>query len=85
MKIALKLIVAYLAASLVMTVLSVILHPPHAHLPTAVVFLFFPMVPLATAQDLYAGDAGSDAVLLAGVFLLVFGGMACWALRSKLK
>lgn len=85
MKIALKLIAAYLAASLVMTALSVILHPPHAHLPTSVVFLFFPMVPLVTAQNLYTGDAGSDGALLAGVFLLVFGGMAWWALRSKFR
>ncbi|WP_088138807.1 hypothetical protein [Achromobacter xylosoxidans] len=83
MKIALKLIAAYLAASLVMTVLSVSLNPPHAHLPTSVVFLTFPLVPLVTAQDLYAGDAGSDGVLLAGVFLLVFGGLAWLALRSR--
>lgn len=83
MKIALKLIAAYLAASLAMTALSVILHPPHAHLPTSVVFLTFPLVPLATAQDLYTGDAGSDGVLLAGFFLLVFGGMAWLALRSR--
>ncbi|WP_088155623.1 hypothetical protein [Achromobacter xylosoxidans] len=83
MKTALKLIAAYLAASLVMTLLSVVLHPPHAHLPTSVVFLTFPLAPLVTAQDLYAGDAGPDDVLLAGAFLLVFGGLAWLALRSR--
>lgn len=83
MKVVLKLLAAYLAASLVMTGLSVILHPPHAHLPASVLFLFFPLVPWVIVRDLYTETAESGTLLLVGVFVVVFGGMAWLASRSR--
>lgn len=85
MKVALKLLLSYLVASFLMMVLSTVLHPPHAHLPFVVVVLTFPLVPWVTFRDFFATDIELDKALLMGAFVLMFGGMAWVALRSRGK
>lgn len=80
-KLALRLLLAYLVASFLATALSVTLHPPHAHVPAGVVLLFFPMVPWAMLGNLFSVGFGWAEALSLGVFVSVFGGLAGRALR----
>ncbi|MET3496295.1 hypothetical protein [Variovorax boronicumulans] len=83
MKIALKLLLAYLLASFVMTAFSVALHPSHPHIPAAVALLFFPLVPALMFRAALTSGLGWAEALSMGVFVLVFGGAAWFAFRRR--
>lgn len=83
MKVAFKLLLSYLLASFLMTVLSVSLHPTHAHVPAGVVLLFFPLMPLLVLKDLFTRGIGLEQALSMGVFALVFCCMAWGAFRFR--
>lgn len=83
MKAGVRLVLAYLAASLLMAVLSVMLHPPHAHVPVAALLLAFPLFPVLACRDVLMGDARAADFLSMGVFVLAFGGIAWHALRGR--
>jgi hypothetical protein len=83
MKVALKLLLSYLVASFLMTAVSIAVHPTHAHVPTGVVLLFFPLMPLLVLKDLFTRGIGLQQALSMGVFALVFGCMAWGAFRVQ--
>lgn len=83
MKLALRLVLAYLVASLCMAVLAVVLRPLHAHVPVFVVLLAFPLFPVLAVRDVLAGEFRLDDLLPVGCFVLVFGGMAWRAVRRR--
>lgn len=83
MKVALKLLLSYLVASFLMTAVSIAVHPTHAHVPTGVVLLFFPLMPLLVLKDLFTRGIGLEQALSMGVFALVFCCMAWGAFRFR--
>ena len=82
MKIALKLLLWYLLASLLATALSLVLQPPHAHVPSLVILAFFPAHPVIWARDAIQGNVlPSNALCL---FLVVASvGVAAWQYRRR--
>jgi hypothetical protein len=81
-KVALKLLLWYLLASLLATALSLGLQPSHAHIPPLVLLAFFPAHPLIWARDAIHGNVSpSNALCLFQVAAAV--GVAAWRYRRR--
>lgn len=81
-KAALKLLLWYLLASLLATALSLVLQPPHEHVPSLVILAFFPVHPVTWAQDAIQGNISpSNALCLFLVVATVCA--AAWQYRRR--
>ena len=68
MKTALFIVLGYFVASLIATLFSLALQPPHAHVPVLVLVGFFPLLPLAWIAKAFEGTM----TLVDGMSLCLF-------------
>ncbi|PIF78236.1 hypothetical protein CLU95_5419 [Variovorax sp. 54] len=85
MKVMFKLLLAYLVASFLATGLALVLFPSHAHVPSVVVLLAFPVVPWSLLANLVSEGFRAREVGPLLVFVLAFGGVAWLAFRASSK
>lgn len=83
MKIALKLLFWYLAASLLATSLSLVLEPSHAHIPSLVILVLAPMHPPMWITDLLDGRLSIVNAIALGLFVTAFGFGIWQSLRRR--
>lgn len=83
MKVVFKLLLAYLVASFLATGLALVLFPSHAHVPSVVVLLAFPLVPWSLLANLVSEGFRAREVWPLLVFVMAFGGVAWLALRAS--
>ena len=82
MKLTLKLLLWYLLSSLLATILSLALEPPHAHIPQLVVLAFFPVHPALWVREAVQGIISlSNALCLLLVVASI--GAAAWHYRRN--
>jgi hypothetical protein len=82
-KVALKLLLWYLCASLGATLLSFIAGPAHAHAPSLVILAFFPVLPPLLILDALRGRGTFESALSIGVFLILFCVPSYFTLRRR--
>jgi len=85
MKWVFKLLLAYLVASFLATGLALVLFPSHAHVPSVVVLLAFPVVPWSLLANLVSEGFRAREVWPLLVFVLAFGGVVWLAFRASSK
>ena len=85
MRLALRLLLAYLVASFAMAVVLAVFFPSHAHVPAVAVLLVFPLLPLLALKDLLVVGAAWKGVMPLAVFAVLFGGLAWLALRARAR
>jgi hypothetical protein len=85
MKIALKLLLCYLLASLVAASLSLALQPPHAHIPSLVILAFFPFHPAIWVRDVVQGNISFANALCLGLVIVSMGSAVCYYRRQRAR
>jgi predicted permease len=83
MKVALKLFLCYLVASYLAGILLLLIDPPHAHIPTLVVWAMSPLLLFRFAQDLIWEGIRFDQAVFFAAFVLVFSITAYWVTSPK--
>jgi hypothetical protein len=82
MKVTLKLLLCFLAASYVAGVLLLLVEPPNAHIPSLAVWAMSPVFPFFFVQEWVMGELRIKQGIFLVAFVLLFAGSAYWALRS---
>ena len=83
MKVALKLLLWYVCATLVATLLSFLVNPPHADTPSLVLLAFFPVLPPLLIKDALSGQGTFESALVIGAFLTLFCVPSYFTLRRR--